>query len=141
MTVDAFRCYIALKRNRDNQKEAAAFLKKMMKCEVTAEHVAGNIVNNKNAEEKSDEQSLKDEEKAKQEKGIKISPQISLMCHEDFAVFFFFRGGEGGGASNTAIFNRFFKDTGRGEGRTSIFASHLHPGRPRQHTFIDSLPY
>ena len=80
-----------------------------MKCEVTAEHVAGNIVNNKNAEEKSDEQSLKDEEKAKQEKGIKISPQISLMCHEDFAVFFFSGGGGGGGHQTQPFLIDFLK--------------------------------
>lgn len=65
------RCYIALKRNRDNQKEAAAFLKKMMKGEVTAK-IAVDIV--KNTEEKPEEQSIKDIGKLKQDKGKTYDP-------------------------------------------------------------------
>ncbi|XP_073245234.1 histone-lysine N-methyltransferase SETDB1-like isoform X3 [Porites lutea] len=58
-------CYIALKRNRDNQKEAAAFLKKMMKGEVTAKIAVDNV---KNTEEKPEERIIKDIGKLKQDK-------------------------------------------------------------------------
>lgn len=65
------RCYIALKRNRDNQKEAAAFLKKMMKGEVTAKSAVDSVKNN---EEKPEEQSIKDIGKLKQDKGKTYDP-------------------------------------------------------------------
>ena len=77
------RCYIALKRNRDNQKEAAAFLKKMMKGEVSARsgfQAAADSVT-KIAEQKTDEQVLKDAEKVKQEEGKRISLRfLCMLC-------------------------------------------------------------
>ncbi|XP_074605826.1 histone-lysine N-methyltransferase SETDB1-like isoform X4 [Acropora palmata] len=60
-------CYIALKRNHDNQKEAAAFLKKMMKGEVTSKSGVQAIVDLAvvTTEEKNEKQ--KEAEKFKQE--------------------------------------------------------------------------
>ena len=74
------RCYIALKRNRDNQKEAAAFLKKMMKGEVTAKSAVDSV---KNTEEKTEEQIIKDIGKLKQDKGKTCDPSF---CADFFSL-------------------------------------------------------
>ena len=78
------RCYIALKRNRDNQKEAAAFLKKMMKGEVTAKIAVDNV---KNTEEKPEEQIIKDIGKVKQDKGKTCDPPT--VAHRGHGTYIF----------------------------------------------------
>lgn len=66
------RCYIALKRNHDNQKLAAAFLKKMTDegtGKIGARSGAENVAMQKEAVVKRDEKDAKDVESVKQLRG------------------------------------------------------------------------
>ena len=66
------RCYIALKRNHDNQKLAAAFLKKMTgegTGKIGAQSGAENVVIPKEAVVKGDEKEAKDADSVKQLRG------------------------------------------------------------------------
>ena len=65
------RCYIALKRNHDNQKEAAAFLRKMMRGELTAKNGFQAVADNgaTNTKQKPDENVVKEAGEVTQELG------------------------------------------------------------------------
>ena len=66
------RCYIALKRNHDNQKLAAAFLKKMTDertGKIGVQSGAENVAISKEAEVNRDEKDTKDAESVKQLRG------------------------------------------------------------------------
>ena len=67
-----FRCYIALKRNHDNQKLAAAFLKKMTgegTGKIGAQSGAENVAISNEAVVNKDENDVKDVESVKQLRG------------------------------------------------------------------------